>query len=68
MAQKTSTQKPTPAAAHGLPGLDAESREGGLLRRDERVFILGEEVGLYQGACKVTQGHIFDLNGERTGP
>jgi pyruvate dehydrogenase E1 component subunit beta len=26
------------------------------MRRDERVFVIGEEVGLYEGAYKVTQG------------
>ena len=26
------------------------------LRRDPKVFLMGEEIGLYQGAYKVTQG------------
>jgi pyruvate dehydrogenase E1 component beta subunit len=26
------------------------------MRRDPRVFVMGEEVGLYEGAYKVTQG------------
>jgi pyruvate dehydrogenase E1 component beta subunit len=34
------------------------------MRRDPRVFILGEEVGYYQGAYKVTQG-LLDEFGER---
>ncbi len=34
------------------------------MRRDERVFILGEEVGHYQGAYKVTQGLLEEF-GER---
>lgn len=34
------------------------------MARDERVFILGEEVGEYQGAYKVTQG-LLDRFGER---
>ncbi len=34
------------------------------MQRDERVFIIGEEVGHYQGAYKVTQG-LLELFGER---
>jgi pyruvate dehydrogenase E1 component beta subunit len=34
------------------------------MRRDERVFLLGEEVGHYQGAYKVTQGLLEEF-GER---
>lgn len=34
------------------------------MRRDQKVFILGEEVGHYQGAYKVTQG-LLDEFGER---
>ncbi len=34
------------------------------MERDERVFIMGEEVGRYQGAYKVTEG-LFDRFGER---
>ena len=34
------------------------------MRRDEKVFIMGEEVGEYQGAYKVTQG-LLDEFGER---
>jgi len=26
------------------------------MHRDDRVFVIGEEVGLYEGAYKVTQG------------
>ncbi|MGQ9629219.1 MAG: pyruvate dehydrogenase complex E1 component subunit beta [bacterium] len=33
------------------------------MRRDEKVFIIGEEVGFYQGAYKVTQG-LLDEFGE----
>ena len=32
--------------------------------RDDRVFLMGEEVGRYQGAYKVTEG-LFDRFGER---
>jgi len=34
------------------------------MRRDPRVFIMGEEVGLYEGAYKVTQGLLKEF-GER---
>lgn len=34
------------------------------MRRDERVFLMGEEVGLYQGAYKVSQG-LLDEFGEK---
>jgi pyruvate dehydrogenase E1 component beta subunit len=34
------------------------------MRRDERVFVMGEEVGEYQGAYKVTQG-LLDEFGDR---
>ena len=36
------------------------------LDRDERVFIMGEEVGYFGGAFKVTDGLPRD-NGERSG-
>ena len=31
------------------------------MTRDDRVFIIGEEVGLYEGAYKVTQGLLKDF-------
>jgi pyruvate dehydrogenase E1 component beta subunit len=34
------------------------------MERDDRVFLMGEEVGRYQGAYKVTEG-LFDRFGER---
>ncbi len=34
------------------------------MERDDRVFIVGEEVGRYQGAYKVTEG-LFDRFGDR---
>src|SRR5436190_3222002 len=34
------------------------------MHRDERVFVIGEEVGLYEGAYKVTQGMLKEF-GER---
>jgi pyruvate dehydrogenase E1 component beta subunit len=35
------------------------------MRRDKRVFLLGEEVGYYQGAYKVTQGLLEEFGDKR---
>jgi pyruvate dehydrogenase E1 component beta subunit len=35
------------------------------MRRDPRVFIMGEEVGVYQGAYKVTQGLLDEFGARR---
>jgi pyruvate dehydrogenase E1 component beta subunit len=35
------------------------------MRRDERVFIMGEEVAEYEGAYKVTQGLLAEFGGKR---
>ena len=35
------------------------------MRRDPRVFIMGEEVGLYEGAYKVTQGLLKEFGPQR---
>jgi pyruvate dehydrogenase E1 component beta subunit len=35
------------------------------MRRDDRVFIMGEEVGEYQGAYKVTQGLLDEFGARR---
>ena len=35
------------------------------LRRDERVFVMGEEVAEYQGAYKVTQGLLEEFGPKR---
>ncbi len=35
------------------------------MRRDERVFIMGEEVGEYQGAYKITQGLLDEFGPRR---
>jgi len=32
------------------------------MHRDERVFVIGEEVGLYEGAYKITQGLLAKYN------
>ena len=35
------------------------------MRRDQRVFVIGEEVGLYDGAYKVTQGLLKEFGPQR---
>jgi pyruvate/2-oxoglutarate/acetoin dehydrogenase E1 component len=35
------------------------------MRRDPRVFLIGEEVGLYEGAYKVTQGLLKEFGDKR---
>jgi len=35
------------------------------MQRDERVFILGEEVAEYQGAYKITQGLLQEFGSKR---
>src|SRR5712691_5273031 len=35
------------------------------MRRDPRVFVIGEEVGLYEGAYKVTQGLLKEFGTQR---
>jgi pyruvate dehydrogenase E1 component subunit beta len=35
------------------------------MRRDPRVFVMGEEVGLYEGAYKVTQGLLKEFGEKR---
>ena len=35
------------------------------MRRDDRVFVMGEEVAEYQGAYKVTQGLLAEFGAQR---
>src|SRR5438046_1744913 len=35
------------------------------MKRDPRVFVIGEEVGLYEGAYKVTQGLLKEFGPKR---
>ena len=35
------------------------------MQRDPRVFVIGEEVGLYEGAYKVTQGLLKEFGAQR---
>ena len=33
------------------------------LARDERVFLMGEEIGIFEGAYKVTAGLLAEIGG-----
>ena len=35
------------------------------MRRDSRVFLIGEEVGYYQGAFKVSKGFVEEFGPQR---
>ena len=35
------------------------------MRRDSRIFLIGEEVGYYQGAFKVTKGFVEEFGPQR---
>ncbi len=72
------TARPAPAAAkadpevpHGTNMNSATVREAlrdamaEEMRRDERVFVMGEEVAEYQGAYKVTQGLLEEFGPKR---
>ena len=41
---------------------EAKSEE---MRRDERVFLMGEEVAQYNGAYKVSQGMLAEFGDKR---
>ena len=62
-------EAPAVAPAEGMVSLtvrealrDAMAEE---MRRDDRVFVMGEEVGEYQGAYKVTQGLLEEFGSRR---
>ena len=77
-APASAAEKPAPRAAKQDPEIphgtnmatvtvrealrDAMAEE---MRRDERVFIMGEEVAEYQGAYKVTQGLLDEFGPKR---
>ena len=60
-----------PEVAEGTPLTDMTLREAlrdamaEEMRRDDRVFVLGEEVAEYQGAYKVTQGLLEEFGARR---
>ena len=76
--QPTPTAKPAPTPAKSDPAIaegtamtsltlrealrDAMAEE---MRRDPRVFVMGEEVAEYQGAYKVTQGLLDEFGPQR---
>lgn len=72
-AQLTSKIKPAPASEvpHGTNMKTATVREAlrdamaEEMRRDDRVFVMGEEVAEYQGAYKVTQGLLDEFGPQR---
>ena len=63
--------KEDPAIPHGTNMASVTVREAlrdGMaeeMRRDERVFVMGEEVAEYQGAYKVTQGLLDEFGPKR---
>ncbi|MFZ1743685.1 MAG: pyruvate dehydrogenase complex E1 component subunit beta, partial [Pontixanthobacter sp.] len=66
-----SQPKADPAIPHGTNMATVTVREAlrdamaEEMRRDERVFIMGEEVAQYQGAYKVTQGLLDEFGPKR---
>jgi pyruvate dehydrogenase E1 component beta subunit len=72
-AQLSSDAKPAsdPAVPHGTNMKTVTLREAlrdamaEEMRRDERVFVMGEEVAEYQGAYKVTQGLLDEFGPKR---
>ena len=71
-ASASATQpKEDPAIPHGTNMASVTVREAlrdGMaeeMRRDERVFVMGEEVAEYQGAYKVTQGLLDEFGPKR---
>ncbi|MEY3623251.1 MAG: 2-oxoisovalerate dehydrogenase subunit beta [Pseudomonadota bacterium] len=63
--------KVTPATANGASMQSVTLREAlrdamaEEMRRDDRVFVMGEEVAEYQGAYKVTQGLLDEFGARR---
>ena len=52
----TSTRPTTSNGREDLSASDLRRSPRGRLRRDDRVFVLGEDIGVYGGAFKVTLG------------
>src|SRR5256886_14848876 len=59
----TSTRRTEMAVMTYREALNLALREE--MRRDPRVFVMGEEVGLYEGAYKVTQGLLKEFGPKR---
>ena len=72
-AQLASDAKPAadpevPAGTKMVPTTVREALRDAMaeeMRRDDRVFVMGEEVAEYQGAYKVTQGLLDEFGGRR---
>ncbi len=71
-AQLTSAARPADPEVPAGTALQATSVREALrdamaeeMRRDERVFVIGEEVAQYQGAYKVTQGLLEEFGPKR---
>ena len=59
---------PSPSRGEGKPTTVREALRDAMaeeMRRDERVFVMGEEVAQYQGAYKVTQGLLEEFGAAR---
>ncbi|MEO5809122.1 MAG: biotin/lipoyl-containing protein, partial [Sphingomicrobium sp.] len=59
---------PSPSRGEGKPTSVREALRDAMaeeMRRDERVFVMGEEVAQYQGAYKVTQGLLEEFGPRR---
>jgi pyruvate dehydrogenase E1 component beta subunit len=57
-----------PASGEGVPTQVREALRDAMaeeMRRDDRVFVIGEEVAQYQGAYKVTQGLLEEFGPKR---
>ena len=67
-AAQTRTDPEVPAPTATLKVTVREALRDGMaeeMRRDERVFVIGEEVAQYQGAYKVTQGLLDEFGPRR---
>src|SRR5262249_44508676 len=62
-SSRTSTRTDAVAVMTYREALNLALREE--MRRDPRVFVMGEEVGLYDGAYKVTQGLLKEFGEKR---
>src|SRR5499427_8002403 len=62
-SSRTSTRTDAVAVMTYREALNLALREE--MRRDPRVFVMGEEVGLYEGAYKVTQGLLKEFGVKR---
>src|SRR5262252_4372954 len=62
-SSRTSTRTDAVAVMTYREALNLAIREE--MRRDPRVFVMGEEVGLYEGAYKVTQGLLKEFGEKR---